>query len=92
MFDLMIKILILSMWAGLVLTPLCMIGLKLFYVISTQVDMRTKLLVLLLPLNIVVKRFVKDVPFKKIYRMTMIVLFILLFLGTLFLFYMYKTV
>ncbi len=91
MFDIMIKVLIYTSWAGLILTPTSLLGLRLYYLLTSKGNLKTKLLTVLLPFSIGIEYYVPQSRFKKTYRLVSIIGFVLLFLMSLFLFYMYKT-
>lgn len=91
MFDIMIKVLIYASWAGLILTPASLLGLRLYYLLTSKGNLKTKLLTVLLPFSIGIEYYVPQSRFKKTYRLVSIIGFVLLFLMSLFLFYMYKT-
>lgn len=91
MFDIMIKVLIYASWAGLILTPTSLLGLRLYYLLTSKSNLKTKLLTVLLPFSIGIEYYVPQSRFKKTYRLVSIIGFVLLFLMSLFLFYMYKT-
>lgn len=91
MFDILIKVLIYASWAGLILTPTSLLGLRLYYLLSSKDNLKTKLLTVLLPFSIGIEYYVPQSRFKKTYRLVSIIGFVLLFLMSLFLFYMYKT-
>ena len=91
MFDILIKVLIYASWAGLILTPTSLLGLRLYYLLSSKDNLKTRLLTVLLPFSIGIEYYVPQSRFKKTYRLVSIIGFVLLFLMSLFLFYMYKT-
>ena len=87
MFDILIKVLIYASWAGLILTPTSLLGLRLYYLLLTSKgNLKTKLLTVLLPFSIGIEYYVPQSRFKKTYRLVSIIGFVLLFLMSLFLF------
>lgn len=91
MFDIMIKIIVYATWAGLIIIPATLLGLRIYYFIVTKSNLRERLMVLLLPFTVGVELYVPTGRFKKTYRIVTIVGFAFLLCTTLFLFYIFKT-
>lgn len=91
MFDVMIKIMIYATWVGIIITPIALLGLRIYYFFTSKDVLKTRLLVLLLPFSLGFEYFVPTSNLKKIYRIAVIICFVLLLIGSFFMFYMYKS-
>lgn len=88
MFNIMIAVLMTAFWLGLT-GPVVLFGMRLFYVITNKVKGKIMHQILWIPCSI---GFFMNVPseakFSRIYKIVSIIAFALIFLGSLFIFYM----
>lgn len=83
-FDILIKVIIYLSWAAIILGPLSLIGLRLYYFLTSKQVFKEKWLLLLLPLSIGIELYVPKSRFKIIYRTVLIVFFVFFLLHVLF--------
>ncbi|MGI6714161.1 MAG: hypothetical protein ACOX3K_03870 [Bacilli bacterium] len=90
MFDLMIKILVYSMWIGMIVGPVVIFTLRLVLILKSALPKKAKYLALFLPFSYGVENLTADSKLRRIYHGALIFFFVLLVLGSCFLFYQYK--
>jgi hypothetical protein len=92
MFDLLINVFIFAIWIGIFVCPLTLFGLRLYYVVSQRLRGKIRLLVLFLPFSLGFEAHASKSKFKTLYDSLLIAFFVLMFLGSLFLFIQYKSI
>ncbi|MDD2398701.1 MAG: hypothetical protein PHP09_03405 [Bacilli bacterium] len=90
MFDIMIKALVYAMWAGLILSPITLLTMRVFIVLKARLNGVKLWLALLLPFSYGIESLTGDNRLKKVYHILLIIFFVFLLLGSCFLFYQYK--
>lgn len=91
MFDIMINVLIFALWIGIFLAPTSLFALRLYYVISRKLRGKVALFVLLTPLSIGLQYHAPKGKLKTLYDTFVIAFFVILVLGSFFLFAQYKS-
>lgn len=90
MFDILIKVLVYSMWAGMIMGPVVILSLRLILVLKSPLPKGKKALAFLLPFSYGVESLTADSRLRRVYHGCLIFFFVLLVLGSCFLFYQYK--
>lgn len=92
MLDYFVRIMLDAIYIGVFLFPFILFMFRLYFLYTSDNQLKIKLLILLDPLNIALEYYVGDSRFKRIYRLFVILWFITLLIGSFFLFYTYKSV
>jgi len=90
MIDSLINVLIFSLWIGIFGTPIILFGLRLYYILSRKINGKISLLILFLPFSIGFQIQASEEKFKKVYDSLIILFFVLMVLGSAWLFIQYK--
>ena len=91
MFELMIGVSVISFLIALIGTPLLLLLLRILEVITRKTNIKDALIVILAPFSLGYFYLIpSNGPIKKIYRSLSIFFFVMLLLGSFFIFYMTK--
>ncbi len=91
MLDLLVLLMIYATWISLFIMPVALMILRVFYVLTHQLNIKQMVMIVFLPCGIGLEKLTKEGRFKTLYRVLVIITFILLFFASLFLLYLYKS-